>query len=86
MHTKTVRGILGKHHQLQPAEMRFTMSLTHGRIVWQQRGISDSAKHLNRDYVNNETFDDIVTTWFRCDWHTIHSIEEQEGASVVCDA
>ena len=47
-----------------------TLCLTRGRgkTAWKQRAISDSAKHLNRDYVCGEEFEDIEALWFRCDW------------------
>lgn len=60
------------------AEMCFE-KLVHGkRIIWTQRALSDSARHLNRDYVCNETFSDIESTWLPCDWRRYTVIDKPD--------
>lgn len=56
------------------AVMRF--SLNSEQRVWQQRGLTKSAKHLHRDYVNRETFEDILVHWVPCDWRRVANMEE----------
>ena len=51
------------------AEMRFErITTTKGRRVWCQRAASDTAKHLNRDYIGGESFEKITRRWLPCDW------------------
>lgn len=52
----------------QEAEMRFQLSTQCGKPVWQQRALTDTAKHMNRDYVCNETIEEIEDLWFKHDW------------------
>ena len=64
------RTVVGTLHSGDEAEIRYAPVLVGGQIVWRQRGATASASHLNRDYVCNETFHEILRTWFPCDWKT----------------
>ena len=51
-----------------------------GRIVWQQRAKSDSARHLQRDYVCHESLVRIVDVWLPCDWKAYDILTEDAEA------
>ena len=73
-----VKGIL--RDTGAPAMVRFTVADRCGKPVWQQRALSESAKHLNRDYVCCETIEEIEHTWFRHDWKVYEWVVQMEDA------
>lgn len=73
--TEKVTGILKNGHY---AEMQFTRVQQDKRIVWQQRALTKTASHLNRDYLCiGDTFESIMRKWFPCDWKT-YTIEKKD--------
>ena len=35
---------------------------------WKQRFVSDSARHMNCDYINGDKLHNILDSWFPCEW------------------
>lgn len=73
-----MKVIVGTLRTGEVAEMRFVPTVSENRVMWHQRAVTKSAAHLNRDYVCNEGFHDIVKTWLPCDWKTFRVLEEPE--------
>lgn len=51
------------------------------KAVWHQRYGSDSCRHLNRDYVCNETFEDIKEQWLPFDFKIFAVVKEMDAES-----
>ena len=61
--------------------MLFLKRDSNGRMIWAQRAVSDSARHLNRDYAGNETLPQIVETWLSCDWRRYEMVDFEATAT-----
>lgn len=75
--------ITGALHDGTFAEVRIDLVKRHGHMVWQQRKVTDSAAHLNRDYVCNETIHDILVNWVPCDWKQYKAWHEEDMAAFL---
>ena len=69
-----IRGVLRNGRE---AEMTIDLKESKGGVVWEQRALTHTAAHLNRDYVCYESKDFIVTHWLPCDWRTFTVEDEQ---------